>query len=139
MYMYAMFSKQEVPRESYHTYNIFNGFEDLELSHLGYRKYTVLMNTIGQYDDIINNNMLHPETIAIDKFIDRLHLDNTTIKSKLKGSFVFTKPELDKKLGVWIGEKLNINPQDITIEKETFNWDASIPNFKNKVTIYGVD
>ena len=134
-----MFSKQEVPHESYHIYKIDSGYEELNLEHWDYRKYTVLMNTISQYDDILNNNMMHPEASAIDKFVDRLHLSNSAIKSRLKGSFEFTKPELEEKFGAWIGGKLNLKPQDFIIEKESFNWSQSIPNYKNKVTIYGVD
>lgn len=137
--MYAMFSKQEVPRDAYHAYKIYNGKDEMKVDYWDYREYTVLMNTISQYDDILANNLMHPETHAIDKFIDRLHLGNSTIKSKLKGSFKFSKPQLEENLGNWVADKLKINPKYLRIEKEAYNWSESNPRFINKVNIYGVD
>lgn len=139
MYMFAMFSKQEVPKEYYHAYKLYSNDQEIDIKDLDYRKYTVLMNTINQYDDIINNNLLHPETSAIDKFIHRLHLENTTIKNKLKRSFHFSKEDLRAKTGAWVSHLLHVNIDDLRIEKEFYNWDKSTPQFYNKTIIYGVD
>ncbi len=139
MYMFAMFSKQEQPRELYHTFNVFDKEKKLNLNDFNFRDYTVLMNTIGQYDAILNNDMNHPEAEAIDKFIDRLHLQNTGLKEKLKGNFSFYKSELEEELGLWLGNKLNVKPQNLKIEKAAFRWEEITPALTSKTIIYGQD
>ena len=78
--MFAMFSKQEMPRDSYHTYKLYTDDKEFNIKDLDFRKYTVLMNTINQFDDITSNNMVHPESAAIDKFVNRLHLENLSAR-----------------------------------------------------------
>jgi len=138
MYMFAMFSKQETPRELYHVYNLYENDSRIDLGNWDYRKYTVLMNTISQYDDLLNNDMNHPEAEAIDKFVNRLHLEGTSLKSQLKSSFIFSKEELDEKLGIWIGNSLQIPPQNLKIEKASYEWNDSEPSLKRKAIIYGM-
>ena len=95
-----MYSKKEPPKTEYHTYSIVKGAHEMDLSYLDYRKYTVLMNTISQYDGIIHNDLTHPESIAIDKFINRLKLNKTGIENFLK------------KIGyTWHNNKLEMNPE----------------------------
>jgi len=139
LYMFAMFSKKETPRELYHTYSFYNKHQRIKLDNWDYRKYTYFMNTMGQYDGIINNNMTHPEAEIIDKFVDRLHLGNTSIKSKLKGSFNFSKEELEPKIVDWISNELSINPQDLRIEKENYYWTNPTPKLNAKFQLYGMD
>lgn len=138
MYMFAMFSKQETPKELYHTYKIYNQDEEVNLNSWDYRRYTVLMNTIGQYDAILNNEMTHPEAEAIDKLIARLHLDNTSIKSKLKSSFKFSKSELTEKVGKWVGNATHVNPKDLRIQRVSYQWNNSAPSLNEKEIIYGL-
>lgn len=139
LYMFAMFSKQETPRELYHTYSFYNKHQRIQLDDWDYRKYTVFMNTMSQYDGILNNNMTHPEADIIDKFVDRLHLGNTSIKSKLKGSFFFFKEELEPKVVDWISAELGIKPQDLRIEKENYYWTNPSPKLNSKFQFYAVD
>lgn len=139
MYMFAMYSKKEIPRDFYHSYKIYEKDEKINLTDLNYRKYTVLMNTINQYDDILNNEMTHPESKVIDKFVDRLHLTNTQLKTNLKGSFKFSKEELKSKFGLWIADALLTESSDLKIEKEVYLWYESTPKLSNKIVIYAVD
>ena len=139
MYMYAMFSKQESYKGLYHVYKVYYKDKQILFHQSDFRKYTVLMNTIGQYDDIINNDMLHPEAEAIDKFINRLRLDNTSIKSKLKGSFNYSKPDLNEDIGIWLGNRFNVNPDELRIDKESYSWDSPLPSYYHKKVIYGMD
>jgi len=137
--MFAMFSKQETPRELYHVYKLYDQDKQIDLKDWDFRKYTVFMNTIGQYDDILNNNMSHPEAEAIDKFIKRLHLNDTGVKSAMKSTFEFSNPVLKQQVGLWISDKLNLKPQNLRIEKESYNWDQSTPTFTDKVVLYELD
>ncbi len=139
LYMYAMFSKQETPRELYHVYKLYDRNQEIKLDNWSYKRYTVLMNTINQYDDIMSNNMSHPEAQTIDKFVERLNLNNTGLKSALKSSFNFSKIELKEKVGIWVSGILKIEPQDLRIEKVSFNWDKSTPRFNTKVILHGMD
>ncbi len=134
-----MFSKQETPRELYDVYKLYDQNREVKLNDWDFRKYTVFMNTIGQYDAIISNGMSHPEAEAIDKLINRLHLGDTGLKSKLKGSFQFSKADLDEKIGIWISKKLDIDPQNLRIERESYNWEKFTPSLTTKVVIYGMD
>ncbi|MEM9548584.1 MAG: hypothetical protein AAGA77_21540 [Bacteroidota bacterium] len=139
LYMFAMFSKQEQPREFYHSYTLYNQEKEVDLNHWNYREYTVFMNTIVQYDALLNNNMVHPEAEAIDKFIRRLRLQNTGLKKHFKSPFIFTRSDLEKEIGPWIAHKLKIEPQDLKIEKTTFSWKKATPLLKQKSIIYGKD
>lgn len=136
LYMFAMFSKQEQPKEEYHAYKIYVDNKTLDFSNLDYRKYTVLMNTINQYEDIISNDMVHPESGAIDKFIGRLNLENTGVKNQLKGKYTFNQMELIYKLGLWMHEYLNLTSYSIKIEKEFFSWRLKSPKLMHKMSIY---
>jgi hypothetical protein len=139
MYMFAMYSKKEIPRDFYHSYKVYEKDKKINLNDLDYRKYTVIMNTINQYDDILNNNMIHPETKAIDKFVDKLHLSNTGLKNNLKGSFKFSSTELKSKFGLWIADALHIESSDLKIEKEVFIWYDLTPKLSSKIVVYAVD
>ena len=139
MYMYAMFSKQESYKGLYHVYKIYYQDKRILFHDSDYREYTVLMNTIGQYDDIINNDMMHPEGEAIDKLVNRMRLDKTSLKSKLKNRFNYSKSDLNENIGIWLGDKFNIDPEELRIEKESYSWDASPPSYYKKTVIYGMD
>ena len=139
MYMFAMYSKKEVPKEFYHCYKLYEKDKEIRLDDLDYRKYTVLMNTINQYDGILNNNMTHPESKAIDKFAKKLHFSNSEMKTQLKGSFRFSKEELKKTFGSWIADALHLESSEIRIEKEEYLWTEATPKLNNKTIIYGVD
>ena len=139
LYMFAMFSKQEQPREVYFTYSLYSNNEKVNPKQIDFRKYTVLMNTIGQYDDIISNEMIHPESGAIDKFITRLHLDNSQIKNELKHNFIFDKTELNSHLGPWIMEYLDLPQEEIRIERESYSWRNKTPQIFNTIIIYELD
>lgn len=139
MYMFAMFSKQESPRELYYVYNIYEGDDKVNLTDLNFREYTVLMNTIGQYDGIIGNNMKHPEAEAIDKFVNRLNLKNSSIEKKLHSSFVFSKSELEIHLGAWLSDALTLDSDQIRIEKASYTWKERQPEFIDTQIIYGHD
>lgn len=134
--MYGMFSKKEQPQQSYHTYKFYNQDQLIDIKKLDFRKYTVLMNTIAQYDAIINNEMEHPEAEAIDKFVNRLHLENTTVNSQLKSAFQFSKEQLDPKIGIWVSQLLNTEIRNLRIEKEEYQWTSIQPNYKNKQVIF---
>ena len=139
MYMYAMFSKKETPKELYHVYKIYDQGQEVEFSGWNFRKYTVLMNTIGQYDAILSNEMNHPEAEAIDKFINRLRLDKTGIKKNLKKSFSYSKPALKEHFGTWIGNELDIAADRLIIQKASYTWDKSLPKLYRKVILYEHD
>jgi hypothetical protein len=137
--MFAMYSNQEIPRDFYHTYSIYEKHNKLNFHDLAYKKYTVLMNTINQYDDIINNDMVHPEAKVIDKFVDRLHLTNTGIKANLKGSFLFSKETLELEFSRYIAHLLEIDVANLQIEREEYVWDGSTPKLSSKTIIYAMD
>ena len=136
-YMFAMFSKKETPREIYHTYNFYNKHQKIKLDHWDFRKYTVFMNTVGQYDDILTNDMTHPESKVIDKFVTKLRLDNTSVERGLKKSFLFSQEMLEPKFGEWVSNKLKIDPQDLRIEREIYYWTKPTPSLNAKFQLYG--
>ena len=137
--MFAMFSKQETPRELYHVYEVYDGQNRRDLTKMDYRAYTVLMNTVTQYDQIIENDMSHPEAEAIDKFVDRLYLDKTDIRSKLKSSFQFNTSQLEEEFGNWIAAKIDIPSENLKIIRASYDWVEDKPLLSKKVVIYGLD
>lgn len=138
-YMFAMFSKQEEPREYYEAYKVYDDEGQIDLSALNYRNYTYLMNTISQYDGIMQNEMVHPETVVIDKFVNRLSLDQTSIGNQLKAPFTSSRQELDQKMERWLSRFFTNKNESFSIEKETYRWTNDQPQFIKKSTLYEVD
>lgn len=139
LYMFAMYSQKETPKEDYSTYKIYDNDQEIKLDHWDFRKYTVLLNTIKQYDAIVAHGMIHPESQAIDKFVERLYLKNTRIHHHLKSRFKFSKEDLEHKFGLWISNRLEIDLSHLKIEKQTYVWTNALPELQHKILIYGGD
>ena len=135
LYMYAMFSKQETPREHYYNYDIYVGDAELKWEDWDYRKYTYLMNTIQQYDAILQNDLLHPEAEVIRKFMDRLRLNKTTLASKAIQKFRYSESDLKLEMGIWLHDFLK-RKNDLQVIRNTYNWTNDSPVFVGKTTIY---
>ncbi|MDF1697437.1 MAG: hypothetical protein P1U56_16460 [Saprospiraceae bacterium] len=134
-----MFSKQETPKELYHTYKLYDQGQEINLQDWDFRKYTVFMNTIIQFDDILSNEMIHPESKAIDKFVDRLHLKDSKVHTTLKEKFHYSQKHFISSTGNWVSEQLGVSKENLRIEKVSYSWNKSLPQFEHKSTIYGMD
>ena len=133
LYMFAMYSLPENPKTSYATYVVTNNRQRLDLTHLDYRAYTYLHNTLQQYDGIINTGNTHPECQVLDKFIDRLFLKGTELGRSIKKPCSYDRDELDHSLEQWIGEFLKIENPKISILKESHAYKASSTYVTNTI------
>ena len=139
LYMFAMFSKQETPKELYHTYKFYEKDTEINLNHWDFRKYTVFMNTVIQYDGILENEMIHPEMNAVEKFVSRLRLQNTLLEEKLSQPYTISREELQDQVGTWVSNELNIQKENLRIDRVSYSWESHIPQWSKKVTIYELD
>lgn len=139
LYMFAMFSKQETPKELYQTYKFYENDREINLNNWDFRKYTVFMNTVIQYDGILENNMKHPEVEAIEKFITRLRLKDSSLEKSLKGPYNVSREQLQDKIGLWVSKELNIQKKDLRIDRVSYSWTTPKPQWNKKITIYGMD
>lgn len=131
MYLYAMFSKKETPKKYYHTYHFYNGSDEIDLTDWDYRKYTVLMNTVQQYDGILQNNMVHPEAKVIDKFVNKLYLSQTGIGDNLKKQFDYNNILIGKRMNIWFAGEFEIPTNQLSIYKKAYDWTANQPILKD--------
>lgn len=139
MYMFAMYSKKEIPRETYEVYKIYNKTQEIAFEDWDFRNYTFIMNTISQYDGILKNQLRHPEAQAIDKFMDKTHIKNRALNTKTEQMFTFSERNLKLKFGTWLSDELEVNIDDLIVIKEVYNWHYHTPKLLDKTLIYGLN
>ena len=139
LYMFAMYSKKEIPKENYTVYKIYNKNQELMIEDWDFRNYTFIMNTVSQYDGILNNQMTHPEAKVIDKFMERTHINSRVLNAKKSEIFTHSERILKAKFGTWLSGQLDIEIDDLLVDKEVYEWHEQSPKLLDKTLIYGLD
>jgi len=135
LYMFAMYSEKIEAPDSYTSFHISKNKKKVKPGIWNYRHFTYINNTIAQYDGSVENNFYHNETKVIDKFGQRLRL-NDGIMNALKAPYNISLPWEVKELAPWIESQIGSN---VSISRHKYDWDGNNPVLIEQKTIYGAE
>lgn len=119
-YLFAMYSLPLDTPQAHAVYKIYDSAgNEVDLSSYNYRDFVYVHNTIEAYAAIVESPRKSPKIDVIDKFIDRLHIENTSAAEKLLDQYSHKDAQVNFQL--WLARKLDKSPP-FTIQACEYRW-----------------